>query len=921
MASGPSCAYFRIITALLVSLPLAFSQQRTGNPHDDYPVQLTEPLPPDQHGSNGGKPDKEKPLFHTPVKRLAGNVSDPVQQTSAPAPATAQTAGQWEGLGAGYPGFSVTAVPPDPNLAVGPNHIVQWVNNAMVIFDKQGNQLRAPVADSTFWGANSTCNQLGGYSDPIVKYDRIADRWIVGEVALPLFPGLFGQYATCFAVSKTGDPTYTSNANGTNTAYYIWTYGFSTNIPDYDKIAVWPDGYYVTWNIFQNANTFTGPEVCSWNRNDMLTGVAAPRFKCFTLTNHHASLLAADADGGTAPPAGSPNFVMEIDQVTGGLNLWKFHVDYVTPANSTLTGPIAVAGVAAYTQPCPTTQNCIPQPGTTQALDALGDRLMYRLAYRNFGDHESIAANHTVLTTGGNTAVRWYEVRNPAGSPTVYQQGTFTPDTENRWMASLAMDKSGNIGVGYSVSSAVTNPSIRYAGWETGNPLGTLQAETHFVDGGGSQTGYDRWGDYSAMQIDPADDCTFWYTQEYQATTQSANWNTRIGSFKFPSCGQALAATTTTVGSSANPSTFGQSVTLTATVTSGTGTPAGTVTFKDGGTVLGSSALSSGQATLSTSTLATGGHSITATYNGDSTHASSTSAALSQTVNPAGTSTALGSSANPSIWGQNVTFTATVTSGTGTPTGTVTFKDGATVLGSSALSSGQASLSTSTLATGGHSITATYNGDSTHASSTSAALSQTVTQAGTTTTLTSSPNPSNVGQTVTFTATISPSAGTGTVVFTIDSTKGSPVAVSAGKAMFATSALAAGGHQVTAAYSGDGNYTGSTSSTLSQTVNAGVPTFSISASPGSRTVTHGSATTYTVTATPSNGFSGTVSLSVSGLPSRANGSFNPSSIAGSGTSTLTVSTNRRTSTGTYTLTIRGTSGSIIQTAQVTLIVN
>jgi hypothetical protein len=228
---------------------------------------------------------------------------------------------------------------------------------------------------------------------------------------------------------------------------------------------------------------------------------------------------------------------LNIDPASSTLNLWKFHVDFTNPQNSTFIGPTPIAGVSPFTAPCPDTQGCIPQPATATSLDALGDRLMYRLAYRNFGDHESIVANHTVVADTGATGVRWYEIRDPNGTPAIYQQGTFAPDTDNRWMASIAMDKAGNIGVGYSVSSSGTFPSIRYTGWEVGDTFGTLQNESFLVVGGGSQTGYNRWGDYSAMRIDPSDDCSFWYTQEYQATTQFANWNTRIGSFRFPSCG------------------------------------------------------------------------------------------------------------------------------------------------------------------------------------------------------------------------------------------------------------------------------------------------------------------------------------------------------------------------------------------------
>jgi hypothetical protein len=790
-----------------------------------------------------------------------------------------------------------------------------------VVFDKQGNVLQGPVPDTTFWGGLAqTCDQLGGFSDPVVKYDRVADRWIVGEVALPFIT----QFIQCFAVSKTSDPTFTSDASGANTSYYIWAYGFGTHVNDYDKIAVWPDGYYVNWNIFDAiSGNFLYPEACAWNRNDMLAGVAKPRFVCFNLSNNYASLLASDWDGSSPPPAGAPNYLMEVDTATGVLEEWRFHVDYTTPGNSTLTGPTVVSGVAAFSTPCPVPadpDNCIPQPGTTQNLESLSDRLMYRLAYRNFGDHESIVANHTV-GAGANTGVRWYEVRNPGATPTVYQQGTFAPDSDSRWMASIAMDKSGNIGVGYSVSSASTHPSIRYSGWEAGNPLGILQAETHLVDGGGSQTAINRWGDYSAMQIDPADDCTFWYTQEYEAATQSTDWNTRIGSFKFSSCGQALTATTTGLSSGQNPSTYGQTVTFTATVSPSAAT--GSVTFKDGATTIGTVVLNAGTAQLQISTLTAGSHSITATYGGNSAYASSTSTpALVQNVQQAATSITLASSGT-STYGNPVTFTATVTSGGGTPAGTVTFNDGNTAIGTVALSGGQAKLSTSTLSVGVHSITATFNGSTNFAGSgPSNTVSQTVNQVTTTTTLVSSLNPSGSGQLVTFTATVTPATAGGTVTFFIDGSATSPVSLGAGnKAAYSTSTLSVGQHTITATYNGDTNDKFSNSNAVNQTVNSAAAGFGISASPPSQSVTRGSQTTYTVSITPTNGFSGTVKFSVSGLPSRATGSFNPSSVTGSGQSILTISTNSKTRTGTRTLTITGTSGALSHATTVQLTVN
>jgi hypothetical protein len=360
-------------------------------------------------------------------------------------------------------------------------------------------------------------------------------------------------------------------------------------------------------------------------------------------------------------------------------------------------------------------------------LDALGDRLMYRLAYRNLGDHEALVANHTVVSGGGNVGVRWYEIRSPNGPPTIYQQGTYAPDGDNRWMASVAQDKSGNIAVGYSTASSVTYPSIRYTGWETGNPLGTLQAENTLIAGGGVQNSYNRWGDYSAMRIDPTDDCTFWYTQEYYQTTQDGLWYTRIGSFKFSSCGGATkTATTTSLGSSLNPSKIGQSVTFTAAVTSGGGTPTGSITFKDGSTTIGSGTLSGGGASMSTSTLAGGSHSITAVYAGDSTFNGSTSSALTQAVDKANSTTTVSSSLNPSKRGQTVTFTATVSPSSAT--GSVGFYDGTKLLSTKTLSGATASYSTSTLAAGLHTISAKYAGDSNFNGSTSNVLTQTVTR-------------------------------------------------------------------------------------------------------------------------------------------------------------------------------------------------
>jgi hypothetical protein len=265
----------------------------------------------------------------------------------------------------------------------------------------------------------------------------------------------------------------------------------------------------------------------------MLAGAAATQV-CFQLSSTFGSLLPADLDGATAPPAGSPNYLLALGRTTSSLDFWKFHVDFTTPANSTLTGPTAI-GVTTYALACGG-GICIPQSGTRTQLDSLGDRIMHRLAYRNFGNHEALVATHSV-TSGSSVGVRWYEIRTPGTTPTVFQQGTFAPNTTRRWMGSIGMDKVGDIAVGYSASSGTVHPGIRYTGRVPTDAAGTLEAENTIITGGGSQTQQlTRWGDYSALTVDPVDDCTFWYVNQYLKQNGSFNWSTRIASFKFSGC-------------------------------------------------------------------------------------------------------------------------------------------------------------------------------------------------------------------------------------------------------------------------------------------------------------------------------------------------------------------------------------------------
>ena len=287
----------------------------------------------------------------------------------------------------------------------------------------------------------------------------------------------------------------------------------------------------MSFNIFLNGATFIGPDACAYDRSNMLTGAAARPMQCFQQSTSVNPLLPSDLDGTTAPPSGEPNFFMTFGS-SGILDLFKYHVDFTSPSNSTFTGPTNIS-VAAFTP----ANSLISQPSPGEGLDSLSDRPMYRGFYRNFGTHESVGFNHSV---GSPSGIRWYEIQNPNGTPVLAQQGTFSPDSSDRWMGSTAMDSAGDQAIGYSVTnaSAGLDPTVRFSGRTPSDPSGTMEAETNVITGTGVQEATsDRWGDYSAMQVDPVDDCTFWFTQEYIATTGSFNWSTRIANFKFPNCG------------------------------------------------------------------------------------------------------------------------------------------------------------------------------------------------------------------------------------------------------------------------------------------------------------------------------------------------------------------------------------------------
>jgi hypothetical protein len=518
--------------AVVLSLILA----NAGNAHagDRHGATVTAA---EQHGSlpslrgvmfrpdDFAKSPHSHPAHPIPFLDGVGNQSDGAVQASAVGAAPVLGSG-FPGLGVGFSGpngsFDVQYAPPDTIGAAGATQYVQVVNTGLAVFNKATHSVvLGPIPTNALWqGFGGPCeNDNDG--DAVVIYDRAAGRWVISQFAVTAAP-----YFQCVAVSKTSDATG---------GYWLYAFNYGNVFPDYPKIGAWPDAYYITFNMF--TNTFQGAKLCAYDRSRMLSGLSATQ-QCFQLSTSFGGVLPSDLDGSTAPPAGAPNYMLNFGG--GHLNLWRFHVDWTTPANTTLTGPIAIS-VASFAAACGG-GTCIPQPGVSQKLDSLGDRLMYRLAYRNFGDHRSLVVNHSVKvgTTRKNpyTGIRWYEIRNPGGTPVVFQQSTFSPDQAFRWMGAAAMDKQGNLAIGYSVSSKSVFPSIRYTGRLVTDPLNTLQSEATILNGLGSQTGFNlnRWGDYSGLSIDPVDDCTFWYTTEYLRTNGAWNWSTQIASFKFPGC-------------------------------------------------------------------------------------------------------------------------------------------------------------------------------------------------------------------------------------------------------------------------------------------------------------------------------------------------------------------------------------------------
>jgi hypothetical protein len=417
--------------------------------------------------------------------------------------------------GVGNPVACGGCLPPDTTGDVGPNHYIQMVNATKVaIFNKSGTPLAAPFDLSTLFTSTSCSTDDAG--DPQVLYDPLADRWLLAQFQL--------DDRLCFAISTTPDPMGTYNR-----------YSFvAPEFPDYFKVGVWPTGYYVS----TNESTYTA---YAFNRTAMLAGDPATGIRFPGETNF---LMPADVDGPNAPdPQGGIFYTFKDDSFHGGgadrLELFRLTPDFATPANSTFTTDATIP-VASFTYTvCGFfVLDCVPQPGTAEGLDAVSEWPMQRLVYRRYSGHETLLGNFTIDVGSDRAGIRWFELRNAGGGYALFQEGTHAPaDGLHRFMGSIAMDQDGNIALGYSVSSGSVFPGIRYATRAPGDPLGTLQAEAVMQAGAGSQTSTsNRWGDYSAMNIDPADDCSFWYTNEHYTATSTSTWSTRVARFKEPSC-------------------------------------------------------------------------------------------------------------------------------------------------------------------------------------------------------------------------------------------------------------------------------------------------------------------------------------------------------------------------------------------------
>ncbi|WP_310963012.1 fibronectin type III domain-containing protein [Nocardioides terrisoli] len=470
--------------------------------------------------------------------RPTGGTGAPTREAQSAAPTgQAFTAPQqnFEGMGHSITGFKGGGTPPDPNSDVSATQIVEVVNTSVAVFSKTGELLHPPVATGSLFASLSNACGTRNDGDGVVRYDALAHRWLIAQFAIPTDDGQPGPDYECVAVSATDDATG---------AYHVYAFADAFGgFPDYGKFGVWPDAYYATFNDFDGDESgYLGDVSCAYDRTSMLAGDPATE-QCINLGSGVFGLLPADLEGPTPPPAGAPNYQLALASTGDASSLlaWEFHVDWAAPANTTLTPQPAIV-VPRYAAACEfySRNRCIPEPAGGETLESLGDRLMFPLTYRSFGADGMLTVSHAV-SAGSTTGERWYQLQvDPANAITLDQSGTFAPsDSQYRFMGSITSDHANDLALGYSTSSGSTYPDIRYTGRLAADPAGTMtQSERTIFSGTGYETTYGRWGDYSSMDIDPADDCTFWYTNEYYTpSTTYTQWNTRIASFTNPTCG------------------------------------------------------------------------------------------------------------------------------------------------------------------------------------------------------------------------------------------------------------------------------------------------------------------------------------------------------------------------------------------------
>jgi hypothetical protein len=436
------------------------------------------------------------------------------------------------------PEFSVAGQPftkgqlySDATGAVGATQYVQLVNEEYTVYNKStGAVIVGPIASKTIWAdSNDVCATSVG-SDGTVIYDQIADVWVFLIHATPTG----GPYLDCMAISLTSDATG---------AYNIYDYELTEAFPDKPKVGLWADGYYISQDILNpSTKDFMRSQACAVYRDAMLAGQGSNSV-CFQGSISLPTFVVTTLDGQTLPNAGEPEFFWQLDQRPyngrNNLNSFQFSVNWSDTSASTFTGPVANV-LPSYTDTCDNLKPCVPQPGTTTVVQGWGDRLMHQITYRNFGTYESVLMTHSVTEgtgTAAHGAVRWYEWRTPL-TPVIYQSGTYSPDkTTYRWVPSIRQDQFGDMAVGYNVSSSTVYPGIRYAVRIPTDTLGALEPEQTLVTGAGSQDSTNQnWSSFTNMYVDPVDDCTFFYTAQYYATSSLSGWLTNITSFRLPSC-------------------------------------------------------------------------------------------------------------------------------------------------------------------------------------------------------------------------------------------------------------------------------------------------------------------------------------------------------------------------------------------------